>query len=444
MKTIIQDSSVSRHLVIFVHGLGGARYGKKSTWGSLPAYLFEDFPQLDVGLYSFRSAARRLKFWRSIPVPREAEVLADVLRTLRADGKYDWFILIGHSLGGLLCKPAVTVLAEKKQRQSLEDISDPVLMATPQLGSLRVPGLMQWATLDSRVLRAHSDFIQRIVNMFQSRFHCALDPPTGDKIHLRVWAVVAAADFWVDALSAGIGIDESQRLTVAGSHTEVVKPLDKNAEAYRFVHGCIKLAIKPKTPVFRQETYRPTRFDELSDLHQFASGFFEELVSDLQHMQEWWAANPEIFQVVERITRIEGRVQTDYVGYFCVLPVTIAAANDLRSGNILATTLAKSHIVARGDLVKAVYIGGVAGVDKASQGAALNFLQAHLHYLASGASLLLLARPVTEKGLKLVNGYSFQPVKAVTGSALGVVHENTLVGFNRQMRKALRRRGKED
>ena len=434
------ESSASRHLIVFVHGLGGSRYGKNSTWGTLPGYIFEDFPQLDIGLYSFRSALRRLACWRSIPIPREAEVLGGVLRTLHDDRKYDAFILIGHSLGGLLCKGAVAALDDNKQQETLESISDLLLMATPQLGSLRVPAILQNLTEDVRVLRAHSDFIQRVVSTFQTRIHCAIAPSADEKIHIRAWAVIAAADAWVDPLSAGVGIDDSQRLTVAGTHTEIVKPLDKNAESYRFLHRVIERALKPRPAMFRSETSRPTRFDELSDLHDFAASFFTEPVSDLHIMQAWWNANNEVFQVIERITKIQGRVSMDTVGYFCVLPVSAAAANDLRSGTIAITALTESQIVPQGTTVTAAYIGAVAGVDAISQGTALNFLQAHLRYLAAGAPLTLITRPVTPDGLRLVKGFSFQPVEPVTGNALGIVHENTLSGFNREMRKAHRRR----
>src|SRR6516165_3965099 len=50
-------------LIVLVHGLGGARYGPKATWGRIPYFLFEDFPQLDVGLYEYRTLFRRWKFW---------------------------------------------------------------------------------------------------------------------------------------------------------------------------------------------------------------------------------------------------------------------------------------------------------------------------------------------------------------------------------------------
>jgi hypothetical protein len=57
-------------IIIFVHGLGGSRYGEDSTWG--PEFLYEDFPDYDAGLYEYRTLLRRLKFWESVSLSDEA------------------------------------------------------------------------------------------------------------------------------------------------------------------------------------------------------------------------------------------------------------------------------------------------------------------------------------------------------------------------------------
>jgi hypothetical protein len=62
----------NRYLVVFVHGLGGSRYGEDSTWGFFPKFLFEDLPQLDVGLYEYRTLLGRAKFWKSVSLSDEA------------------------------------------------------------------------------------------------------------------------------------------------------------------------------------------------------------------------------------------------------------------------------------------------------------------------------------------------------------------------------------
>jgi pimeloyl-ACP methyl ester carboxylesterase len=86
-----------RSLVVFVHGLGGKRYGRKATWGYFPKFLFQDFRDLDIGLYEYRTLLRRWKFWESIPIGNEAEDFANLLR--EADS-YENIVLMGLSIGG--------------------------------------------------------------------------------------------------------------------------------------------------------------------------------------------------------------------------------------------------------------------------------------------------------------------------------------------------------
>jgi len=47
------EATKNHKLVIFVHGLGGSRYEAGATWGSFPRYIFEDLPDIDVGMYQY-------------------------------------------------------------------------------------------------------------------------------------------------------------------------------------------------------------------------------------------------------------------------------------------------------------------------------------------------------------------------------------------------------
>jgi len=127
-------------LVIFVHGLGGHRYGRNSTWGNFPRYIFEDIPELDVGMYQYRTLRGRFLSIRSVSIENEALVFADLVRD--ALGNYKNIILVGHSMGGLLCKATIHRLLETEDRNTLARVAGLILMATPQLGSLRMPGFL--------------------------------------------------------------------------------------------------------------------------------------------------------------------------------------------------------------------------------------------------------------------------------------------------------------
>ncbi|KRD77263.1 alpha/beta fold hydrolase [Lysobacter sp. Root983] len=238
-----QRSPVSANdsLLVFVHGLGGSRYGPGATWGRFPAFLYDDLPEVDVGMYQYRTAAGRWAWTRSIALEDEARVLADLIRDqLKA---YKRIVLIGHSMGGLLCKATIHRLLETGEHDALNRIAGLLLMATPQLGALRVPGWLGAFSLDARALRPHGELVRKINLSFEN--HIALDErvSTLRRTTIPTWAVEAVYDRWVDSLSAGIGLTSSRIKVVRGSHTSIVKPDDRDSDVYAWVRERIGIAL---------------------------------------------------------------------------------------------------------------------------------------------------------------------------------------------------------
>lgn len=234
-------------IAVFVHGLGGSRYGRKATWGKFPAFLFADLPNLDVGMYSYRTLFQRLRFRRSVDLETEARIFADAIRDLKT---YTKIILIGHSMGGLLCKGAICRLLSSNQIGVIARLRALILMATPQLGSLRVPRFLWGWTADSRALRPHGRYVTEITEIFQNRLNNDVGATIAGRIPLPAYSVCAASDQWVDRLSAGINISAAQTKTVRGSHTSIVKPPSKNTDAYVFVKERIEESLqRPAAPL---------------------------------------------------------------------------------------------------------------------------------------------------------------------------------------------------
>jgi pimeloyl-ACP methyl ester carboxylesterase len=175
---------VGTNLVVFVHGLTGHRYG---YWGNTPRFVLEDLPTADIGLYFYRTAWRRLGLFRSIDLEQEARVFADALRQLRL---YEAVTIVGHSMGGLLAKAAIVDLINRNQGRVLRRIASLVLLACPQLGSLRVPRLLKAFSRDGRALFPHNKTIQCIDTVFAERLSIdqAADPL--DRDNIPTWAVV--------------------------------------------------------------------------------------------------------------------------------------------------------------------------------------------------------------------------------------------------------------
>lgn len=236
-----KEGKKNNQLIIFVHGLSGSRYGKDATWGEFPAFIFADFPLLDVGLYEYRTLFARWRIWDSLDLKKEAQVFADLIRDELSN--YVSVILVGHSMGGLLCKAAISRLVVNNEKDILSRISGLILMATPQLGSMRVPNWLGEFSTDFQALKPHGEFIGEINNTFEN--HLEFDERIAgvDRVTIPTWAVLGASDFWVDQISAGIGLAASRKKIARGSHTEIVKPKDKDVGIYSWVRDRIKVSL---------------------------------------------------------------------------------------------------------------------------------------------------------------------------------------------------------
>ncbi|MGZ8934684.1 MAG: esterase/lipase family protein [Methylobacter sp.] len=231
----------NNHLIIFIHGLGGNRYGKKATWGDFPKFVFEDIPQLDVGLYEYRTLFRRLILWKSIPLREEAKILAEIIRDELSN--YKTIILVGHSMGGLLCKAVISSLVSTGERDTLSRIGGLILMASPQLGSLRILSFLSYLSSDFQALKTHGDFVTEINEIFENHLYQDEHINAIGKTTIPTWAVRGASDFWVDQLSSGIGLESNRIKVIHGSHTEIVKPKSRDIGAYFWVRDRIKICL---------------------------------------------------------------------------------------------------------------------------------------------------------------------------------------------------------
>lgn len=418
------EATSARGLVIFVHGLGGTRYKKGATWGDYPKLVFANFPSVDVGMYSYRTLFRRLVFWKSVPLEKEAGVFADLLQSLK---QYRVFVLLGHSMGGVLCKGAIANLVQKNQSDVARKVRGMILMATPQFGSLRVPRGLAWVTKDFQALAPHNAYVGTIADVFQNQIHSDLDYPLDERLYIPIWILRAAEDFWVDPLSAGVGIRAEQTRTVHGTHTSIVKPAGKNDDGFQFVSEGLKLALSDSAEPVRNDEYFAARFEELTTIHELAVKVFGTSVSDLHLMQEWWRVNKRIFWVIRRVVVGPGKRSEKFVGYFCVIPLKAAAVDLIRRGQVTGANLGTEHIARPTETPAALYVGAVVGTDFTSRGSSLHYLMAYVRSFDETQGVTVLTRPVTDQGLQTAIGKSMVPVAGSGG--IGQMYEGKSVEF---------------
>ncbi|AEV84379.1 hypothetical protein ACWT_3356 [Actinoplanes sp. SE50] len=231
------SDKVPTSLVLFAHGLNGHRY---KTWENFPEFLLQARTDLDVGLYGYTSGIKRYARRDMVDLGAQAQHFASQLRML----EYHRIVLVGHSMGGLLCMGAVRELLEDRltgddPQPAIDRISGLFLLATPLAGSLRVRWPLSW-TVDGKVLRAHSDYVGGLHRTFADRVEMNGRPPSDHhKIWLPTFSASATLDRLVDKMSSRLGVPASQCTYVRGSHTSIVKPRSPGSDIFTWF--CSKL-----------------------------------------------------------------------------------------------------------------------------------------------------------------------------------------------------------
>jgi len=329
----------ARRLILLVHGLRGHRYG---YWGKTPDFLFEDFPNADVGLYFYRTAARHFGLNHSVNLNVEATVLAGELIQLNT---YSEIVLIGHSMGGLLAKAVVYTLLTQQRFNHLRRVVGLVLMACPQLGSLRVSRIFQVVSRDARALYPHNELVRQIQAAFTAHLSLELDAGDDMRFTLPTWVGVAASDFWVDALSASVGIPWPQQQTLRGGHSEIVRTLSKETAAYKFLKEATTVAFTRHCAVrFGAELIvDDASTDDIAQIMDLARRWFPDDVPPDEDINPFcWHR-----QTIPRYSFHQERRADCYYGgesYLCVFYLSKRAAEQVQAGELTGATMRPEHL----------------------------------------------------------------------------------------------------
>lgn len=262
-----EQTPEAAQLVLFVHGLGGRRY---RTWRQFPRFIFEDLPDSDVGLFDYVSGTRRIRRAKSFRLNAIAEELSETVREL----PYSRVVLLGHSMGGLLCMAAIRHMLDNRSIASgtpacstIERISGLFLLACPLAGSAKASRPISDLSVDGRALGMHSHFVTDLHDYFKNQIKgdCNAAEAT-DKRCLPTYAVVAMRDRVVDRLSSQLNINGNCVRHVRANHTGVVKPNSREDDAYNWVQAkiqdCLEHRCARKLRVELPEERSVIRMDE--------------------------------------------------------------------------------------------------------------------------------------------------------------------------------------
>lgn len=157
------------------------------------------------------------------------------------------------------------------------------------------------------------------------------------------------------------------------------------------------------------EGYR-AKESELKTIHDFATNFFGSDVSPLRRMTQWYRKNPEIFKVIYKVKRNHNGNSKKFVGYYCIMPISLEAIEKLKSKEITGADFQPEHILSIKENPPAIYVGAIAASGLLAQGNTRSILHNDISNYWAPKTRAIYTRPITEKGLELIEEYGFTSV----------------------------------
>lgn len=162
-------------------------------------------------------------------------------------------------------------------------------------------------------------------------------------------------------------------------------------------------------------------------IREIAVQFFGEKVSSLERMKQWASIHPGVFNLVTTEKRDGARKVVDIDGYYCALPLTEGAAEEVAAERRGVSDVNAQEICPPGAVPAAIYVGAVVAKSESTKGVALQSLLTLVKGMAKNRrDVKILARPVTPEGLRLVRAFGLLPVRAGIEDPMGALHAGRL------------------
>lgn len=226
-KNTSKDDSWERdegnNLLLFIHGFSGE---SKNTFGNIPKLLqsdsnFDGWAMKPLGYSHFVQPDLGKDIWAAI---NDVDKIAGFLKTSinYKFKKYDRIAIVAHSLGGLVAQKAIVNLdAENRNR-----ISHLIMFGTPSNGIDSELLTKKWNAKYSD-MSSDGKFIKSLRNAWNTTFN--------NNYPFKLKVAASTDDEFVSIASCHSPFDEKYCEIVSHKHLIMVKPEDKNDDAYLLI-----------------------------------------------------------------------------------------------------------------------------------------------------------------------------------------------------------------
>lgn len=157
---------------------------------------------------------------------------------------------------------------------------------------------------------------------------------------------------------------------------------------------------------------------ELSEAVHFAEQVLSTGVTPPDRTLEWVAKNPGVYRLA--FDSPIGSDETRLVGYYVALPLSRSATDRILRGEARIADIRGTDILAPATRKWAsLYVGGVAGITPKSRAFIQKELEKMVLFDAPKRTRLVLARPVTAKGLTIARQFGFKKASSAECGDLG-------------------------
>lgn len=170
---------------------------------------------------------------------------------------------------------------------------------------------------------------------------------------------------------------------------------------------CSKLDFGAAGPVYLSEELKAS---EVEAFRQFAIEWFGETFASTRRLASWLQKRPDCIVVVRCLRTSRLKTTSTLASFYILLPLTRHAMDLYLAGQVDGASFLQEHLPAAGEPVYAVYVAGIAGVDKQANASSLLLLHKSIQAFFKQGGAVALARPTTKRGLGLAEHFGMQPV----------------------------------
>lgn len=159
-------------------------------------------------------------------------------------------------------------------------------------------------------------------------------------------------------------------------------------------------------------THRVATSADLPRLSKLAQRYFGKKITGIDRLRQWMERNPRVIELVTRARAFGLRDLVTIDGYYCALPLNDKAGRDVMTGARSVNEVMPEEICRPNEVPFAIYVGAIACGTGAGKAVALQGLVRLVESMAHRQrNVVVLARPVTADGMRLVGDFGLQPAQ---------------------------------